>query len=302
LNRLGAQIEYIEKKEFPPLHISGRKLQGGHISLAGDISSQYISALLMIAPMMEDGLKITLEGDIISRPYIEMTLRIMEAFGVKAAWNDQVISIPRQTYQPVAYTVESDWSAASYWYAIASLAYGSRFKLLGLKKESIQGDAQVAVLFKSLGVTTEYESDGVIISQVGKPVSSFRYDFINQPDLAQTVVVCCCLHHIPFVFSGLQTLKIKETDRISALKNEAAKLGYLLDEPEAGMIAWNGQRTDPDYQKAICTYEDHRMAMSFAPAAIIHPIKIEHPEVVSKSYPCFWNDLESIGFVTEKIV
>jgi len=296
LNQLGAKIDYIEKEGYPPLHIAGKALQGGKINLAGNISSQYISALLMVAPTMRAGLEITLEGKIISMPYIRMTLRMMSDFGVKAEWEGQTIIVPHQEYKPIAFHVESDWSAASYWYAIAALSPNSSFKLLGLKRDSMQGDAQLATIFDSLGITTEYTSDGVIISHSGKPISSFSYNFINQPDLTQTVVVCCCLLDIPFSFSGLQTLKIKETDRIAALKNEMAKLGYILAEPAEGMLEWNGKRTEPDYEKPIRTYEDHRMAMAFAPASLVHPIKIEHPEVVSKSYPKFWNDLQSVGF------
>ncbi|MTK52193.1 3-phosphoshikimate 1-carboxyvinyltransferase [Paludibacter sp.] len=299
LNHLGADIEYIEKEGYPPLRISGKALQGGKIRLAGNISSQYISALLMIAPTMKNGLEMTLEGKIISIPYIRMTLHMMEEFGVSAKWEGQTITIPHQEYRPIAFHVESDWSAASYWYAIAALSGNSCFKLYGLKQDSTQGDSQVAKIFESLGIKSEFTPEGVIISNDSTPVSVFNYDFINQPDLAQTVVVCCCLLNIPFSFSGLQTLKIKETDRIAALKNEMVKLGYILEEPEDGMLSWNGLRTNPDYKQAICTYEDHRMAMAFAPAALIHPIKIEHPEVVSKSYPGFWQDLQSVGFTIE---
>ena len=253
----------------------------------------------MVAPVMVEGLEITLEGEIISRPYLQMTLRMMEEFGVTAKWDGQTISIPHQNYNPIAFHVESDWSAASYWYAIAALSEGCSFKLLGLKQNSTQGDSKVAEIFGSLGIKTEFTADGVIISRSGKPIANILYNFINQPDLAQTVVVCCCLLNIPFSFSGLQTLKIKETDRIAALKNESAKLGYLLEEPGEGMLVWNGKRIEPDYKQAICTYEDHRMAMAFASAALIHPIKIEHPEVVSKSYPRFWDDLQSIGFTIQ---
>jgi 3-phosphoshikimate 1-carboxyvinyltransferase len=296
LNQLGAKIDYVEKTGYPPLRIAGKALQGGKIKLAGNISSQYISALLMVAPTMRAGLEITLEGNIISMPYIRMTLRMMSDFGVETKWEGQTIIVPHQEYKPTPFHVESDWSAASYWYAIAALSQVSSFKLLGLNCDSTQGDAQVATIFNALGIKTEYTSDGIIISHSGKPVSSFAYNFIDQPDLAQTVVVCCCLRDIPFSFSGLQTLKIKETDRIAGLTNEMAKLGYILTEPAEGMLAWNGKRISPDYNTPIKTYEDHRMAMAFAPAALVHPIKIEHPEVVSKSYPRFWSDLQSVGF------
>ena len=297
LNQLGAEIGCLGKEGYPPLSICGKDLQGGQISLAGNISSQYISALLMIAPLMKQGLKITLEGEIISRPYIAMTLQMMEDFGIHSEWIGRIISISHQLYKPTSYTVESDWSAASYWYSFASLSPGSKFHLLGLQKASMQGDAQVAAIFESLGVKTEYKPDGVDISGTENTAKTFCYNFINQPDLAQTVVVCCCLRNISFSFSGLQTLKIKETDRIAALINELAKLGYLLEEPAEGLLQWTGKRIDPDYGQAIRTYDDHRMAMAFAPASFIRPILIEHPEVVSKSYPKFWDDLQKVGFI-----
>ena len=296
LNQLGAKIGYVEKEGYPPLRIFGSALQGGEITLAGNISSQYISALLMVAPTMQNGLTITLTGDIISQPYIKMTLQMMENFGVKATWNDHQITIPTQEYKPVEFSVESDWSAASYWYSIVSLSPKSEIKLLGLQKESVQGDSKVAEIFTSLGVHTQYVSDGVNLTNNDNYSTTLTYNFSDQPDLTQTFVVCCCLHHIPFYFSGLQTLKIKETDRIAALIHEMAKLGFVLHEPEEGSLAWCGEQSPIEAPAAIHTYEDHRMAMAFAPAALRLPIAIEHPEVVSKSYPKFWEDLQSVGF------
>ena len=295
LNQLGAKIEYAENEGYPPLRIHGRSLEGGGITLAGNISSQYISALLMVAPTMKNGLELTLEGNIISKPYIRMTLKMMETFGVSSVWNNQCISIVPQTYNPTEFTVESDWSAASYWFSIVSLCSKSRIKLLGLQKDSLQGDSKVVDLFIALGVYTEFTSDGVLLSNTGNYISKLTYDFVNQPDLAQTFVVCCCLHGIPFDFKGLHTLKIKETDRIAALINEMMKLGFVLEEPNEGSLAWNGKRCGIS-SEPIRTYEDHRMAMAFAPAALRQAIKIEHPEVVSKSYPKFWDDLQSVGF------
>lgn len=301
LNSLGARIEYIEKEGYPPLRIFGSALTGGEIKLNGGISSQYISALMMIAPYMQNGLKIILEGNVISVPYIEMTMRMMTEFGAIVEFKDNTISIEPQTYNPIQYKVESDWSAASYWYEILSLVGSGEVFLRGLNKNSFQGDSKVAELFEQLGVKTEYKPEGVLLTPTGKAVSRFEYDFVNQPDLAQTFAVTCCLKGIPFNFRGLQTLKIKETDRIAALINELDKLGFILTEPAEGQLAWDGEKSSTNLfeEKAtipsISTYEDHRMAMAFAPAAIVTPVIIEEPQVVTKSYPNFWNDIEKLN-------
>ena len=295
LNQLGARIEYLEKEGYPPLKILGSALTGGEISLNGSVSSQYISALMMIAPYMQNGLKITLEGKIISKPYIIMTLKMMAEFGVNTDFTDNIIDIKPQTYSPTRFGVESDWSAASYWYEILSLAGKGKIHLKGLKKESYQGDCKVAELFEQLGVKTDFDKDGVIISANNKPETPcFEYDFTNEPDLAQTFAVSCCLKNIPFTFSGLQSLKIKETNRIAALINELGKLGYVLYEPAEGQLAWNGERCVATENPVIATYDDHRMAMAFAPAALFQPLTIEHPEVITKSYPGFWKDLSKL--------
>ena len=295
LNQLGARIEYLEKEGYPPLKILGSALTGGEISLNGSVSSQYISALMMIAPYMQNGLKITLEGKIISKPYIIMTQKMMAEFGVSADFTGNIIDIKPQTYSPTRFRVESDWSAASYWYEILSLAGKGKIHLKGLKKESYQGDCKVAELFEQLGVKTEFDKDGVIISANNKPETPcFEYDFTNEPDLAQTFAVSCCLKNIPFTFSGLQSLKIKETNRIAALINELGKLGDVLYEPAEGQLAWNGERCVATENPVIATYDDHRMAMAFAPAALFQPLTIEHPEVITKSYPGFWKDLSKL--------
>ncbi len=294
LNSLGAKIRYIEKEGFPPLEIYGSALKGGEIHLEGNVSSQYISALLMIAPYMQEGLKIILKGDIISRPYIRMTLEMMKEYGVEAYFTGNIIDVKPQIYHPVRFTVESDWSAASYWYEILSIAEEGNFILRGLKRESYQGDSKVAEIFSCLGVNTEYMEDGVRLSKSNKVAIEIEYNFINQPDLAQTLAVTCCIKNIPFLFKGLQSLKIKETDRIAALINELRKFGYVLNEPAEGSLAWRGERCEPQKEISIATYEDHRMAMAFAPVALTRTIEIEHPEVVSKSYPGFWEDLEKI--------
>lgn len=298
LNSLGARIEYMEKEGYPPLRIFGSALQGGEISLAGGVSSQYISALLMIAPLMEKGLTLHLEGNIISRPYINLTLQLMEQFGVKATWNGQTIKILPQEYKPIRFTVESDWGAASYWYAIMALSKNAEIELLGLFKNSLQGDAAGAKLFAQLGVGTAFTDRGVVLKYNGNAVKKLIYNFVNEPDLAQTFVVTCVLLNIPFRFTGLQSLKIKETDRIEALKTELRKLGYLLTDSNDSILEWNGERCEPEADPIIATYEDHRMAMAFAPAALVLPkgLKVADPEVVTKSYPAYWEDLRKAGF------
>ncbi len=294
LNSLGARIEYLEKEGFPPLRIFGSVLKGGEIRVNGGVSSQYISALMMIAPFMQNGLKIILEGNVISVPYIRMTISMMKEYCVKVNFENNVIEIEPQTYQPIKYKVESDWSAASYWYEILSIAGKGQIFLSGLNQNSYQGDSKVAELFMQLGVKTEYQKEGVLLTSTGNYTGKFEYDFVNQPDLAQTFAVTCCLKNIPFHFNGVESLKIKETNRIAALTNELHKLGYILNEPVEGQLAWNGERCEPAKEISIATYEDHRMAMAFAPTAMVTPITIEHPEVVSKSYPNFWEDLEQL--------
>ncbi|MDD4490276.1 MAG: 3-phosphoshikimate 1-carboxyvinyltransferase, partial [Paludibacter sp.] len=296
LNNLGASIKYMENEGFPPLQIYGSALTGGEIRLNGSVSSQYISALMMIAPYMQKGLKIILEGNVISVPYILMTLNMMRDFGVRASFENNIIEIKPQSYLPVKYWVESDWSAASYWYEMLAIAGEGRIFLKGLHQQSYQGDSKVADLFVLLGVKTEYQAEGIVLTTNNQVCSFFEYNFVNQPDLAQTFAVTCCLKNIPFHFRGVQSLKIKETDRVAALMEELKKLGFMLKEPAEGELAWEGQTIPVNTSEtpSIKTYDDHRMAMAFAPAAFIQPVAIENPEVVSKSYPGFWDDLEMI--------
>jgi len=300
LREIGGKIEYMEKEGFPPLKIYGKNLAGGSIRLNGGVSSQYLSALMMIAPLMQQDLIIQLEGYIISRPYIEMTISLMQTFGVRAMWNGRHIRIAPQIYRPVRFTVENDWSAASYWCEIAALAGNSaKVELAGLEKNSIQGDAKVVELFESM-VSTVCDSKTVFLEKALKalmPLKIFTHDFSNEPDLAQTFAVTCCLLDIPFHFTGLQSLRIKETDRISALQTELKKLGYLVKTGEVTM-EWSGERCKPDSDPIISTYDDHRMALAFAPACLkTGKIQIKDPGVVSKSYPGFWKDLEKAGFM-----
>ena len=297
LRELGADIEYTDNEGFPPLCIQGTTLNKDHITLPGNVSSQYISALLMIGPSLKNGLTLTLTGDIISRPYINLTLQLMTDFGAKAGWTSgNELRVEPKPYRSTPYYVESDWSAASYWYQITALSRKADITLPGLFKESYQGDSKVEEIFRSLGVETTHDNQTVTLHKSGKPVERLDYDFVNQPDLAQTFVVTCALMNIPFRFSGLQSLKIKETDRMAALICEMKKLGYVLQESEGSILSWEGERCEWS-SEAIDTYEDHRMAMAFAPACLVWPdVCINHPQVVTKSYPHYWDDLKTAGF------
>lgn len=298
LRQLGAQIEYAGNEGFPPLHICGTELTGDEITLKGNVSSQYISALLMIGPVLKHGLQLHLTGEIISRPYINLTLQLMKEFGAVAAWtSDQSIRVEPRPYRSVPFTVESDWSAASYWYQIAALSPAAEIELTGLFRNSYQGDSRGAQLFAKLGVETQYTDRGVRLIKKGTLSTRLDEDLVDIPDLAQTFVVTCALLDIPFRFTGLQTLKIKETDRIAALKTELAKLGYVLRDEDDSILSWDGERCEPQEVPVIKTYEDHRMAMAFAPAVIRYPqLQIAEPQVVSKSYPAYWDDLRKAGF------
>ena len=311
LRYLGAEIEYVGEEGYPPLRIRGRQLEGGTLLIAGDVSSQYISALLMIAPILTKGLELKLTGNIISRPYIDLTLHLMHEFGVAAEWSDfDTIRVKPQSYQQRAYTIESDWSAASYWYEILALTDDTQSKvaLQGLKDGSRQGDSTVRYIFSLLGIKTSFKEKGVngmpeaLLTRHSRMLNRMDYDFTNQPDLAQTLIAVCPVLGIPFHFTGLGTLKIKETDRIEAMKREMEKLGYILQEEEGTALSWTGERCEPMTQPTIDTYEDHRMAMSFAPLAIkLGEIRINNPEVVSKSYPHYWADLRKAGFKIQQV-
>jgi 3-phosphoshikimate 1-carboxyvinyltransferase len=309
LRELGANVEYMETEGFPPLKVFGNpNMRGGCLCVPGGISSQYISALLMIAPMLENGLEVVLTDEVISRPYIDLTISLMRDFGADAKWtDDNVIKVESKPYVQRRYFVESDWSASSYWYEMVALGDGGDIVLPGLFEHSYQGDSEVARIFEKLGVTTEFigcgntKDSAVRLHQTGRVCERLDYDFVNQPDLAQTVVVCCCMMGIPFRFTGLQSLKIKETDRIVALCRELSKLGFLIGVEDDSVMYWDGKRNAVDGDVAIDTYEDHRMAMAFAPCAMkMGEIVINNPEVVSKSYPRYWDDLRSVGFVVNE--
>ena len=296
LRACGATIEYVGEECYPPLRISGKKLHGGDITLPASVSSQYISALLMIAPTMEQGLRLTLEGDIISRPYIMMTLSMMRQWGVESEFVGNTITIAPQKYTPVDFEVEADWSAASYWYEIAALSSGD-VSLQGLNSKSVQGDSEISKYFENLGINTHFNDEMVELEPSPDLVPRLNIDLSDQPDLAQTIVVTSCMLGVPFHITGLSTLKIKETDRLEALRTEMLKLGMVLTIERDSELIWDGTRR-PIYEfPVIDTYEDHRMAMAFAPVSIFIPgIVINNIEVVSKSYPDYWQHLQDAGF------
>lgn len=297
LNSIGGDVRYVEKEGFPPLEINGKKLVGGELEIDPTVSSQYLSALLMIAPLMENGLRLKFSGKPASRPYIEMTMDVMASFGVRSEWRGNEVYVPRQKYEPADYTVEGDWSAASYWFEIASLSpVGTTYFLKTLRKDSIQGDSCILRMFEPLGVRGEFVPDGLRLVKTSEMTDRLAYDFSDCPDLAQTFVAACCLSGIGFEFSGLESLRIKETDRIAALQTECAKIGCDV-EAGNGTLCFSGHRREISETPVFDTYEDHRMAMAFAPAAMIFErVRINEPSVVSKSYPGFWDDLRGSGF------
>jgi len=299
LIELGAKIEYLENDGFPPLKIFGTHLKGKTITLDGSVSSQYISALLMIAPTIENGLTLKLTGNITSRLYIDLTLKLMARFGIQYQWKKNEITVPEQNYFPMDFTVEADWSGASYWYQIMALAGKGEIFLENLQLDSLQGDAHIAGWFEQFGIQSNQKENGVLLS---KPKNiqpdKLTLNFIENPDIAQTMACLCVAKKIPFHFSGLKTLKIKETDRIAALQNELAKFGAFLTEPQHGELTWNGEIESSLTEEipSVETYHDHRMALAFAPMAIAgYTFEINDPMVVTKSYPDFWNDLKKMG-------
>ena len=363
LQAAGADISYVEKEGYPPLRIRGKQLEGGTLALPSNISSQYVSALLMIAPTMRRGLQLELVGKVASAPYIRMTMQVMKAFGVEVKWEKNIISVVRgqryartqsshcgttkETEQAASYTIECDWTAASYWYEIVALHpdKAARVLLRGLREASEQGDAVCAKWFEALGVTTTFTAEGAILEkstkspqvtlecdnstsednelssqtddnfcesnedlpQTTSPSSQADYfsckdstplwlDFAAAPDLAQTFVVTCALLSRPFHFKGLESLRIKETDRIAALIAELQKLGKHIEAIGEGELRYTAQNdSSPAHSITIATYDDHRMALAFAPAALLFPqLSIEHPEVVAKSYPHYWEHLSEI--------
>lgn len=300
LEQLGADIEYPEKKGFPPLKIFGGLLQGGEIKVDGSVSSQFISALLLIAPTLHNGLVIHFKGTIVSRPYIDMTIRIMERFGVYPIWDGNSLAVSNQQYliddEPEKqFHVEADWSAASYWYSMVALADEADIFLPGLQKESLQADSVCALVFPFLGVTTTFEEKGIRLTKNGYRPNAFAFNFQDCPDIVQTVAVTAAALKIPTLLCGLNTLRLKETDRIEALKSELAKIGVMCEEPSRGILEMKTFDGNVESPLNIKTFHDHRMAMAFAPLAIKYPgINIENPDVVRKSYPGFWDEVKKM--------
>ncbi|MGY3212923.1 3-phosphoshikimate 1-carboxyvinyltransferase [Mucilaginibacter sp. HD30] len=302
LRELGAEIDYVENEGFPPIHIKGNLEQKtNRISIKGNISSQYITALLLIAAKLPQGLELHIEGELTSRPYVEMTLAMLEQAGIKHEWNDSVIGIAHQEFKETALPVEPDWSAASYWFAIAALADEAELFLTGLTPYSLQGDSVITEIMANFGITSQFKDGGVFLKKEVKPISKKLFDMKKCPDLAQTVIVVCAALGHEATFTGLETLKIKETDRIAALQNELAKMGVkLIEDNEHYSVDCSGKFI-PE-RMFVNTYDDHRMAMAFAPLALLIPeLEVEDAKVVEKSYPAFWTDLEKVGFVIDNL-
>ena len=309
LRSLGAEISYEGEEGYPPLRIKGHRLEGGNISLRSNVSSQYISALLMVAPTMRLGLTLKLEGEVISRPYINITTSLMRRFGISINEPDDhtFVVIPGD-YQEGNYLIENDWSAASYWYEMLALADKGEVTLEGLFEDSLQGDSVVSKLFEPLGITTDFKDTNAILRKssqshiLNTQPSVFTADLTTCPDLAQTMVATCCGKGVSFHFSGLQSLRIKETDRLLALRQELAKLGYHITERNGSVLEWDGKRSASDAQCPIDTYNDHRMAMCMAPLCCKHgSLIVKDAQVVSKSYPSFWHDLQSVDYGLEEL-
>lgn len=295
LRSIGADINYMGAEGFPPLKIIGKDLDGGKCSINATVSSQFISALLMIAPYLKNGLSLTLQGHAVSFPYVSMTLRLMKYFGVKASVKRNMIRVDNQNYKPKRFQIESDWSSASYIYAMVSLAKSANVEILGLKKKSLQGDSVISDIMQKFGVKTRFKKDRVILNKKAFKLKAFEYNFVQNPDLIPTFAVLCTVHKIPFHFRGINALRLKESDRVETLALELAKLGLNLETTENEMIGKDFFETEYEH-KVFNTYGDHRVAMSFAIAASSNSnLVIEDPDVVEKSYPNFWSDLEKIG-------
>lgn len=296
LRLLGAHITYEHNEGFPPLRIQKPLIQTtNEVVVPGNISSQYLSALLLIAPSLPKGLQLHIEGELTSKPYLEMTLSMLQQAGIQHQWHNNIIRINHQSFTPSSFSIEPDWSAASYWYAMAALANEATFFLPGLKRESLQGDCKIAEIMAHFGVTSEFKNDGIMIQKQSKSSSQTLFDFKDCPDLAQTVIVYCAALKHNAIFTGLETLKIKETNRVQALQNELSKIGVNLIEINQ-TYHLNCDKLHFPAKLSINTYHDHRMAMAFAPLVMmVDEIEITDYQVVAKSYPNFWNDLNAVG-------
>ncbi len=299
LRQLGAQIAYTGNEGYPPLRITGGKMNGGRIEINSGVSSQFISALMMIGPYLTGGLLITLTGETISSSYIRLTAGLMNQAGIGVTRKQNLITIPAGEYRPGHYACEPDWSAASYLFEIVSIARRTRIFIPGLREDSLQGDSRLPAVFRAFDVDSTYTADGLQINCCSGKTRYFSFDFRENPDLVQTVIPVCIAHEIPFEVTGTRTLRIKETDRIAALAAELRKFGVELQFDESGdWIIWDGS-TRPVWHRntVIETYKDHRMAMGMAPLSVLSEgLIINDPLVVSKSYPRYWKDLEKAGF------
>lgn len=297
LRQLGADIQYEKEEGFPPIRIKGKKLILSEVTLKADVSSQYISALLLIAPGLENGLNLLLEGELTSVPYIRMTLSLLQEMGVETTFDGNRISVnPKpELPEPKSITVESDWSSASYFYSIVAMApLGTEITLSSYKENSFQGDSDLVAIYRHFGVESVFSENTVLLRKITTTDrETFTFDLQNTPDIAQTIAVTCFGLHKGCHLTGLHTLKIKETDRLVALYNELKKLGATLTVTDNSLTLEPSQRINPDI--TIATYQDHRMAMAFAPLALQTALVISEAEVVSKSYPGFWNDMQKIG-------
>jgi 3-phosphoshikimate 1-carboxyvinyltransferase len=296
LRELGAEITYEENEGFPPIKLKGSLVQlSNKVSIKGNISSQYITALLLIAARLPFGLELHIEGELTSRPYVEMTLAMLQAAGIQHSWQDDTIAIANQEFTLTSLHVEPDWSAASYWYAIAALADEAELFLPGLTQYSLQGDSVITELMANFGITSQFKDGGVYLQKEAKPLARKIFDLKECPDLAQTIIVVCAALGHEATFTGLETLKIKETDRILALQTELAKFGVkLIEKGQVYKLDCSGKFIPQ--RMFVNTYHDHRMAMAFAPLALLIPeLEIEDAQVV-ESYPAFWDDLEKVGF------
>jgi 3-phosphoshikimate 1-carboxyvinyltransferase len=301
LKAIGADIVYAEQEGFPPIIIQGPLKQSSNkVKIKGDISSQYISALLMVAPTLDEGLTLEIQGELTSLPYVKMTLDMLATAGISHEWSGNNISIKQQEFIDSTLAVEPDWSAASYWYSIAALADSAHIDLPYLKNKSLQGDSRIREIMVSFGVETSSIENGIRLNSVPKSFSNEIMDLKDCPDLAQTIIVCAAILGKNLQFTGLETLKIKETDRVLALQNELGKLGVLLTEKNL-VYTLNCDKLHLPEKVSFRTYDDHRMAMAFAPLAlVIKEVELEDMDVVEKSYPDFWKDLEKAGFtITE---
>jgi len=293
LRILGANIEYVKKEGYPPLKIKGKKLTKSKVSIQGNISSQYISALLLIASSLENGLEIELLGEITSVPYIKMTLALLDQLGISQSWKGNIIKINlAKKIDEKVITVESDWSSASYFYSLVAISENGKVILSSYKKDSLQGDSSLIDIYKHFGVKTEFVGDSVHLSKQIIDVKPLILDLRNSPDLAQTIVVTCFALGIACDITGLHTLKIKETDRLVAMQVELEKLGASVEITDKSLHLKTSDKINKNI--AIDTYQDHRMAMAFAPLALKAPIIINEAEVVSKSFTSFWEDLDKV--------